>query len=236
MLDNYPESVAHTAAVQDEAFSRVQKAQNMSMTDAKLVLASSSPRRLALIEQVGMYPDLLNPVDIDETRRKRESPRALSLRLAREKAQAARAAPLVRNLGENVFVLAADTVVSVGRRVIDKPQSTDEARDALRLLSGRSHRVFTTIAVVSPDGRERSRVVDTKVRFKRLVRADMDAYLMSDEWRGKAGGYAIQGKAAAFVRWMSGSYTCVVGLPLHETVQMLQAGGYPVYGKWVTET
>ena len=208
----------------------------MSMTDAKLVLASSSPRRLALIEQVGMYPDLLNPVDIDETRRKRESPRALSLRLAREKAQAARAAPLVRNLGENVFVLAADTVVSVGRRVIDKPQSTDEARDALRLLSGRSHRVFTTIAVVSPDGRERSRVVDTKVRFKRLTRSDMDAYLMSDEWRGKACGYAIQGKAAAFVRWMSGSYTCVVGLPLHETVQMLQAGGYPVYGKWVTET
>lgn len=208
----------------------------MSTTDAKLVLASSSPRRLALIEQVGMYPDLLNPVDIDETRRKRESPRALSLRLAREKAQAARAAPLVRNLGENVFVLAADTVVSVGRRVIDKPQSTDEARDALRLLSGRSHRVFTTIAVVSPDGRERSRVVDTKVRFKRLVRSDMDAYLMSDEWRGKAGGYAIQGKAAAFVRWMSGSYTGVVGLPLHETVQMLQAGGYPVYGKWVTET
>ena len=109
----------------------------MSITDAKLVLASSSPRRLALIEQIGIYPDLLNPVDIDETRRKRESPRALSLRLAREKAQAARAAPLVRNLGENVFILAADTVVSVGRRVIDKPQSTDEARDALWLLSGR---------------------------------------------------------------------------------------------------
>jgi len=208
----------------------------MAISDAKLVLASASPRRLSLIEQVGIYPDLLNPVDIDETQLKRESPRALSLRLAREKVQAARAAPLVRNLGDNVFVLAADTVVSVGRRVIGQPQSTDEARDALRLLSGRSHRVFTTIAVVSPDGRERSRVVDTKVRFKRLARQDMDAYLISDEWRGKAGGYAIQGKASAFVRWMSGSYSCVVGLPLHETVQMLQAGGYPIYGKWQSET
>ena len=197
----------------------------MSIKDAKLVLASASPRRLSLIEQVGIYPDLLNPVDIDETQHKRESPRALSLRLAREKVQAARDAPLVRNLGDNVFVLAADTVVSVGRRVIDKPQSTDEARDALRLLSGRSHRVFTTIAVVSPDGRERTRVVDTKVRFKRLMRADMDAYLMSDEWRGKAGGYAIQGRAAEFVAWIGGSYSNVVGLPLYETAALLRGAG-----------
>ena len=196
----------------------------MADTNTKLVLASASPRRLALIEQVGICPDLLNPVDIDETPQKRESPRGLSLRLAREKAQAARNAPLVRNLGEDVFILAADTAVSVGRRVVDKPQSADEARDALQLLSGRSHRVFTSIALISPDGKERSRVVDTKVRLKRLTRADVDAYLMSDEWRGKAGGYAIQGRAAAFVRWISGSYSCVVGLPLHETVQMLQAG------------
>lgn len=207
----------------------------MANMNARLVLASASPRRLALIEQIGIYPDLLNPVDIDETPQKRESPRKLSLRLAREKAQAARNSPLVRNMGEGIFVLAADTVVSVGRRVVEKPQSTDEARDALQLLSGRSHRVFTSIALISADGRERSKVVDTKVRFKRLTRADVDAYLMSDEWRGKAGGYAIQGRASAFVRWLSGSYSCVVGLPLHETLQMLQAGGYPVYKNWTPE-
>jgi septum formation protein len=207
----------------------------MADIGAKLVLASASPRRLALIEQVGISPDLLNPVDIDETQLKREHPRALSLRLAKEKARAARTAPLVRNLGEGCFILAADTVVSVGRRVVEKPESADEAREALRLLSGRSHRVFTSIALISPDGKERSRVVDTKVRFKRLTRADIDAYLMSDEWRGKAGGYAIQGRASAFVRWLSGSYSCVVGLPLHDTVQMLQTAGYPVYENWLPE-
>jgi septum formation protein len=142
----------------------------------------------------------------------------------------------VRNLGENTYILSADTVVSVGRRVVDKPQSAEEAREALLLLSGRSHRVFTSISLVAPGGRERSKVVDTKVRFKRLSRADIDAYLLSDEWRGKAGAYAIQGKAAAFVRFLSGSYSCVVGLPVHETLQMLQAAGYPVYAHWTPET
>ena len=109
-------------------------------------------------------------------------------------------------------------------------------REALLLLSGRSHRVFTSITLVAPGGREKSKVVDTKVRFKRLSRADIDAYLLSDEWRGKAGGYAIQGKAAAFVRFLSGSYSCVVGLPVHETLQMLQSAGYPVYAHWTPET
>lgn len=207
----------------------------MSDTEPKLVLASASPRRLALIEQVGITPDLLNPVDVDETPGKREAPRSLSLRLAREKAQAARGAALVRNLGDNTFILAADTVVSLGRRVVDKPESAEEAREALLMLSGRSHRVFTSIALISPDGREKSKVVDTKVRFKRLSREDIDAYLLSDEWRGKAGGYAIQGKAAAFVRYLSGSHSCVVGLPVFETLQMLQAAGYPVYKHWLPE-
>jgi septum formation protein len=207
----------------------------MSDTEPKLVLASASPRRLALIEQVGITPDLLNPVDVDETPGKREAPRSLSLRLAREKAQAARGAALVRNLGDNTFILAADTVVSLGRRVVDKPESADEAREALLMLSGRSHRVFTSIALIAPDGREKSRVVDTKVRFKRLSREDIDAYLLSDEWRGKAGGYAIQGKAAAFVRYLSGSHSCVVGLPVFETLHMLQAAGYPVYRHWLPE-
>lgn len=187
------------------------------------------------MEELGLSPDLLNPVDIDETPMKRESPRALSLRLARQKAQAARGSALVRNLGDKTFIMAADTVVSLGRRVIDKPQSADEAREALLLLSGRAHRVYTSIALVSPDGREKSKVVDTKVRFKRLSRQDIDAYLMSDEWRDKAGGYAIQGKAAAFVRFLSGSYTCVVGLPVFESLQMLQSAGYPVYDHWTPE-
>ena len=207
----------------------------MADIHAKLLLASASPRRLALIEQVGIFPDLLNPVDIDETPLKKESPRALSLRLAREKAQTARNSPLVRNLGDAVYILGADTVVSVGRRIVDKPQSVDEAKSALHLLSGRSHRVFTSLALIGPDGAERTKVVDTKVRFKRLTRADVDAYLMSDEWRGKAGGYAIQGLAAAFVRWVSGSYSNVVGLPLHETTQLLQAANYPIYAKWTAE-
>lgn len=205
----------------------------MADNEAKLVLASASPRRLSLIEQVGISPDLLNPVDIDETRQKRESPRALSLRLAREKAQAARSSALVRNLGDDVYILAADTVVSLGRRVVDKPESAEEAKAALLLLSGRSHRVFTSIALVSPDGRERSKVVDTKVRFKRLSRADIDAYLLCDEWRGKAGGYAIQGRAEAFVRMINGSYSNVVGLPVYETIALLQGNGYPVYFSWL---
>lgn len=207
----------------------------MSDNEPKLVLASASPRRLALIEQAGIFPDLLNPVDIDETPMKREAPRALSLRLARQKAQAARGSALVRNLGDNTFILSADTVVCVGRRVVDKPQSADEAREALLLLSGRAHRVYTSIALVTPDGREKTRIIDTKVRFKRLSRQDIDAYLLSDEWRGKAGGYAIQGKAAAFVRFISGSYSAVVGLPVFETVQVLQGAGYPVHAHWTPE-
>ncbi len=195
----------------------------------KLVLASASPRRLALLEQAGLLADLLNPADVDETQAKRESPRALSLRLAGDKARAAAAAPLVKGLAGRVFVLAADTVVAVGRRVIHKPQSEEEARLALELLSGRSHHVYSSICLITPQGSSRTRVVDTKVRFKRLTREDIDCYLMSEEWRGKAGGYAIQGRAEAFVRSLNGSYSGVVGLPLHETVSLLQGNGYPLY-------
>ena len=137
----------------------------MSVDDAKLVLASASPRRLALIEQVGISPDLLNPVDIDETPLKRESPRALSLRLAREKAAAARSSALVRNLGDNTYILSADTVVCVGRRVVDKPQSAEEAREGLLLLSGRSHRVFTSITLVAPGGREMRASASVRARI-----------------------------------------------------------------------
>ena len=201
----------------------------MTEDRVKLVLASASPRRLALLEQAGLVADLLSPADVDETQRRRESPRALSLRLATDKARAAAAAPLVQALSGPVFVVAADTVVAVGRRVVPKPQTVEEATAALELLSGRSHHVFTSVCVITPQGASRSRVVDTKVRFKRLTREDIECYLMSDEWRDKAGGYAIQGRADAFVRSLNGSYSGVVGLPLYEVLALLQGNGFPVY-------
>jgi septum formation protein len=206
----------------------------MTEERVKLVLASASPRRLALLEQAGLIVDLLNPVDIDETAGRRETPRALSLRLASDKAKIAAAAPLVRGLAGSVFILAADTVVAVGRRVISKPNSLDEATTALELLSGRSHHVYTSICLITPQGASRTRVVDTKVRFKRLTPEDIECYLMSDEWRGKAGGYAVQGRAEAFVRSLNGSYSGVVGLPLYEAVSLLQGNGFPVYFTWAS--
>ena len=205
----------------------------MSDGKVKFVLASASPRRLALLEQAGLAPDLLNPVDIEEVQTRRENPRAFSLRLAKEKAAAAAEAPMVKALGSSPFILAADTVVAVGRRVIGKPESVSEAGTALRLLSGRSHKVFTSICLLTPSGGSRSRVVETKVRFKRLSREEIESYLASDEWRGKAGAYAIQGRAGVFVRTLNGSYTGVVGLPLYETVSLLQGAGYPVYHTWM---
>ncbi len=205
----------------------------MSDSKVKLVLASASPRRLGLLEQAGLKPDLLNPVDIDETQNRRETPRALSLRLATEKARLAAEAPMVKALGEAQFILAADTVVAVGRRVIAKTDGVSQAGDALSLLSGRSHKVFTSVCLLTPAGSSRSRVVETKVRFKRLTREEIESYLASDEWRGKAGAYAIQGRAGAFVRMLNGSYTAVVGLPLYETISLLQGAGYPVYFSWM---
>ena len=205
----------------------------MSDDRIKLVLASASPRRLALMEQAGLKPDLLCPVDVDETPQRRETPRGLSSRLALDKARAAIDAPVVKALGEGRFIVAADTLVAVGRRVIDKPGSVDEAAASLELLSGRSHKVITTVCVATPAGQMRSRVVETKVRFKRLSREDIDSYLMSEEWRGKAGSYAIQGRAEAFVRHVNGSWSGVVGLPLYETVSLLAGAGYPVYHSWM---
>jgi len=213
------------------SFPFARRSRNSAMTEerVKLVLASASPRRLALLEQAGLTADLLNPVDVDETARRRESPRALSLRLAGDKAKAAASAPLVQALAGPVFVLAADTVVAVGRRVVPKPRSVEEATAALELLSGRSHHVYTSICLITPQGASRSRVVDTKVRFKRLTREDIECYLMSEEWRDKAGGYAIQGRADAFVRSLNGSYSAVVGLPLYDVLALLHGNGFPVY-------
>lgn len=202
--------------------------------NVRLVLASASPRRLQLLERVGLTPDLLNPSDVDEIPHKRETPRALSVRLAKEKAERALEMPLVKELGPNAFVLAADTVVGLGRRILPKAETVDQALDCLSLLSGRSHWVYSTVCLIAPGRRMSSRCVETKVRFKRLSREDIDSYVASNEWRGKAGGYAIQGRAEAFVRLLSGSHSAVVGLPLYETVHLLEGAGYPVFHSWMT--
>jgi septum formation protein len=185
---------------------------------APLVLASASPRRRDLLIQIGAEPDQIAPTDIDETERPGETPRALALRLAKDKLAAAR--------HDGAYVVASDTVVAVGRRILPKTEARDEAEACLRLLSGRNHRVFTGVAVRAPDGRESARVVETRIAMKRLSDDEITAYLDSGEWRGKAGGYGIQGRAAAYVSNMIGSYTGVVGLPVYETRQMLTGLGY----------
>lgn len=197
------------------------------------MLASASPRRLQLLERVGLTPDLLNPSDIDELPHKRETPRALSIRLAKEKAQRALEMPLVKELGPNAFVLAADTVVGLGRRILPKAETVDQARDCLSLLSGRSHWVYSSVCLIAPGKKLSSRCVETKLRFKRLSREDVDSYIASNEWRGKAGGYAIQGRAGSFVIKLVGSFPNVVGLPLYEVQALLGGEGYPVHLNWL---
>jgi septum formation protein len=197
-----------------------------------LVLASGSPRRLALLAQAGLEPDALLPADIDETPERGELPRRLALRLAQEKLTAADTRRKAVGEYAGAYLLAADTVVGVGRRILPKPETSEEAADCLRLLSGRAHRVYTGVALMTPKGAVRTRLVETRVRFKRLSREEMEAYLASREWLGKAGGYAIQGLAATFVLKLVGSYTNVVGLPLTETVALLSGERYPVHHAW----
>lgn len=183
----------------------------------RLVLASASPRRLELLAQIGIRPDAIRPADIDESPRKDETPRAYVVRMAVEKAAAIAAA-------EPGVVLAADTTVVAGRRILGKPEDQAEAAAFLRLLSGRRHRVLTAVAVQDGD-RVRHRLVETTVRFRPLSAAEIAAYVAGGDWRGKAGGYGIQGPAAAFSPWMQGSFTAVVGLPLSETALLLAASG-----------
>ena len=197
-----------------------------------LVLASASPRRLALLQQAGLEPDALLPADVDETPQKSESPRDLARRLAREKLAVAQRTARHRDELAGAYIVAADTVVAVGRRILPKAEIVDEAGDCLRLLSGRMHRVYTAICVATPKDAVRERLVETRVRFKRLSRSELEGYLASGEWRGKAGAYAIQGLAGSFVVKLVGSYTGVVGLPLHETVALLDGEGFPVRGAW----
>jgi septum formation protein len=199
----------------------------------KLVLASGSPRRLALLNQAGIEPDSLQPAEIDEIPVKGELPRALANRLAREKALVALASVKIDDELRGSYIIAADTVVAVGRRVMPKAQMLEDAAACLRMLSGRNHRVYTGICLVTPKGTFRQRLVETRVRFKRLSGEDLEAYLASGEWRGKAGGYAIQGLAGTFVVKMVGSYSNVVGLPLYETLSLLSGEGYPVHFGWL---
>ncbi len=199
----------------------------------KLVLASASPRRLALLEQVGLAVDAVMPSEIDETPQRGERPRVLAVRLAREKARAARDALAGETADKAGFIVAADTVVVAGRRILPKTELVDEAAACLRLLSGRGHRVYSGVCVLTPDGALRERVVETRVRFKRLSNDDFETYLASGEWRGKAGGYAIQGLAGSFVVKIVGSYSNVVGLPLYETMALLSGEGFPVHLGWM---
>jgi septum formation protein len=193
---------------------------DLTLISAPLILASASPRRLDLLAQIGVIPDRVDPADVDETPLPGELPVPHALRLAAAKARSV----ALRHPG--AFVLAADTVVACGRRILPKADDLGQAKLCLDLLSGRRHRVLGGICLVAPDGRQALRLVTTTVTFKCLDRTEKDAYLSSGEWQGKAGGYAIQGRAAIFVRHLGGSYSNVVGLALHETHGMLHGFGY----------
>lgn len=201
----------------------------------ELILASASPRRLALLNQIGIEPEHLVPAHIDETPEKNELPRKLAQRLADQKALMAQHKARTAGFSDNAIVLSADTVVSVGRRILPKAETMEEASECLRLLSGRSHRVYTGVSLLTPSGRMRRRLVESRIRFKRLSAREVESYLASAEWRDKAGGYAIQGIAGAFVVKLSGSYSAVVGLPLNETVALLAGEGYPVHFNWLNQ-
>ena len=185
-----------------------------------LILASASPRRRELIARLGLTPDAIAPADIDETPAKGELPRDYAKRMAREKAEAA--------ASDDGFVLAGDTVVAAGRRILPKAEDEATARKCLELLSGRRHRVLSAIALRAPDGAIRERLSETVVMFKRLSGEEIDAYIASAEWDGKAGGYAIQGMAEGLISRIQGSHSGVVGLPLYETRALLKAAGFDI--------
>ena len=190
------------------------------MSAPELILASASPRRRELLARLDVQPARVAPADIDETPRKGELPRPYVQRMAREKALAVQS--------DDGFVLAGDTVVAAGRRILPKAEDEATARECLKLLSGRRHRVFSAIALAAPDGSVRERMSETIVRFKVLSAQEIDAYIAGGEWHGKAGGYAIQGHAEALIAWIQGSHSGVVGLPLFETRALLKAAGFPV--------
>lgn len=193
-------------------------------SSASFVLASASPRRLALLRQAGLEPSVVIAPEIDEALKKGELPRAYALRIAIAKTEA------VAKKETGSFVLGADTVVAVGRRILPKADTEDEVARCLKLLSGRRHVVLTALALKPPEKPMRARVVATRVAFKVLSKREIDAYIASGEGIGKAGGYAVQGRAEAFVRWINGSYSNVVGLPLYETLSLLEGSGWRIAG------
>jgi septum formation protein len=199
----------------------------------RLILASASPRRVTLLAQVGITPDALRPASIDESAKRGEMPRALVTRLAKAKAEAAR--DQIANDGDlaDSYILAADTVVAMGRKILMKPAHIEEAMASLQLLSGRTHKVQTCVCLITPDDRMRTKIVDTRVRFRYISRSELESYIASREWRGKAGGYAIQGLAGCFVQRLIGSYTNVVGLPLTEVVGLLNSEKFPIQYNWL---
>ncbi|WP_019221272.1 Maf family nucleotide pyrophosphatase [Bartonella senegalensis] len=210
-----------------------------SLEKIQLVLASASPRRLALLAQIGLDPDQVYATNIDETAKLREHPANLAKRLAKEKALKAQETFLWRRQQnqeeasvQKMVILAADTVVAVGRTILPSPESEDEAYECLRFLSGRAHKVYGAVCALNERGKITVKLVESRVRFRRLTSALMEAYLHSGEWQGKAGGYAIQGKAGAFVVYIAGSYSNVVGLPLAETMDLLTAYHYPILPYW----
>lgn len=190
------------------------------MSASKLILASASPRRRDLLARLGVEPAAVAPADIDETPAKSELPHAYAQRMAKEKAQAAASA--------DGFVLAGDTVVAAGRRILPKAEDEQTARQCLQLLSGRRHRVLSTVALLAPDGKMREKLNETIVRFKVLSDTEIDAYIASGEWEGKAGGYAIQGAAEGLIQWIRGSHSGVMGLPLYEARALLKAAGFKI--------
>ena len=196
-------------------------------TETPFILASASPRRLSLLDQIGVKPDLVLPADIDESVLKDELPKAYALRVATAKLEA------VRGDHPDAIILAADTVVAVGRRILPKTEEEGEARRCLGLLPGRRHKVLGAVAFARPGKTISTKLITTVVKFKRLHPSEIDDYIASQEWHGKAGGYAIQGMAGAFIERLVGSYTNVVGLPLTEVIKMLRGEGYPVTYHWM---
>lgn len=186
----------------------------------KLILASASPRRLELLEQVGITPDEIIPADIDETAHKKELPRDYVARIATEKAE-----EIYKN-HKGAIILSADTIVAVGRRILQKAEDEAQAREYYKLMSGRRHKVMTAVVVVDPKGKITSRVVTSVVKFKKLSQQDVNNYIATNDWKDKAGAYGIQSYAGSFISFLSGSYTCIVGLPLYQTVSLLKGVGY----------
>ncbi len=190
------------------------------MKNINLILASSSPQRLELLKQIDIIPDKVVPAKIEENPSKGEKPRDFVIRMSKEKALN------VSKQFKDSYILSGDTIVSVGRRVIGKPSNKAEAENYLNLLSGRRHRVFSAVTLITPDNKEKTKVTLTRVKFSRLNKNDLLEYIETNEWKGRAGGYAIQGKASAFIPWINGSYTGIVGFPLNEVKNLLSSSGW----------